>query len=118
MNTFLNRKCKPCEGGMPPMTSQEIEKSLAEMSDWVLDAGGSRIRASYVMKNFMEAVHLIGDIAGIAESEDHHPDIFLTGYRNLTVELTTHAINGLSENDFIVAAKIEALPKKLKEKKS
>jgi len=66
------------------------------------------------MKDFMAAVKFIGCIAEIAESENHHPDIHLTGYRKLKVVLSTHAINGLSQNDFILAAKINELPVELK----
>ena len=65
------------------------------------------------MKNFAAAVEFITDITDIAEAENHHPDLHLTGYRNLAIELWTHAIGGLSENDFILAAKIDALPKSL-----
>ena len=66
------------------------------------------------MKDFLSAVQFIQDIAQVAEADDHHPDLHLTGYRKLRVELSTHAIGGLSENDFILAAKIEQLPKELK----
>ena len=62
-----------------------------------------------VCKHFLEAIRLINEIAEVAESEQHHPDLHLTGYRNVRIELTTHAIGGLSENDFIVAAKIDEL---------
>ena len=66
------------------------------------------------MKDFMAAVQLIGRLARLAEKEDHHPDIHLTGYRKLRVELSTHALGGLSEKDLVLAAKIDKLPKKLK----
>jgi 4a-hydroxytetrahydrobiopterin dehydratase len=68
------------------------------------------------MEDFVAAVELIGKIKDVAEADDHHPDLHLTSFRKLMVELSTHAIGGLSENDFIVAAKIEKLPKKLKTK--
>lgn len=67
------------------------------------------------MKDFAAAVRFLQDIAEVAEEEDHHPDIHLTGYRKLKIDLSTHAVGGLSENDFILAAKIEKLPKELKE---
>ncbi len=67
------------------------------------------------MKDFLAAVKCIQAIAKVAEAEDHHPDLHVTGYRKLRIELSTHAINGLSENDFILAAKIENIPKKLKQ---
>ena len=66
------------------------------------------------MKDFMAAIALINSIAEIAEKEDHHPDLHLTGYRNLRIELSTHSIGGLCENDFILAAKINELPKQIK----
>ena len=69
------------------------------------------------MKNFLTAVHFIDAVAQIAETENHHPDLHLTAYRKLRIELSTHAIDGLSENDFILAAKIDKLPKELKEPK-
>lgn len=75
------------------------------------------IEKEWVMKDFVAAIQFIRSIAKIAEAEGHHPDLHLTGYRNLKIELSTHAIGGLSENDFILAAKIEKLPKKLKSSK-
>jgi len=66
------------------------------------------------MKGFLSAVEFIEKIAQVAEAEDHHPDLHLTGYRKLAIELSTHAIGGLSENDFILAAKIDQLPRQLK----
>ncbi len=89
-------------------------RNLKSLPGWGLSPEGRSIRAQYVMKNFMAGVDLIGRIARVAEEENHHPDMHLTGYRKLAVELSTHAIGGLSENDFILAAKIEALPKQLK----
>ena len=73
-----------------------------------------QIHQDYMMKNFMSAVKFINSIAAIAESENHHPDLHLVGYRKLRVELSTHALGGLTENDFIVAAKINTLPVELK----
>jgi 4a-hydroxytetrahydrobiopterin dehydratase len=66
------------------------------------------------VKDFLTAIQFFQDIARVAEAEDHHPDLHLTGYRNVAVELSTHAIGGLSENDFILAAKIDAIPVDLK----
>lgn len=108
------KKCVPCEGGVPILTKDQANQYLPSLPDWKLSSDGKTIRAEYLMKNFMSAVKLIQAIAQVAESENHHPDIHLTGYRKLAVELSTHAIGGLSENDFIVAAKIAQLPKELK----
>ena len=81
---------------------------------WTLTPGSKSIRREYLMKDFMAAVAFVDRIAKVAEREDHHPDIHLTGYRKLMIELSTHSIGGLSGKDFILAAKIEKLPKKLK----
>ena len=108
------KKCKPCEGGTPAIPAAQARDYLQGLEGWELSEDATLIRKTYLMKNFMAAVKLIDQIAEIAEAEDHHPDLHLTGYRKLTIELSTHAIKGLSENDFILASKIEALPKELK----
>lgn len=108
------RKCQPCEGGTQPFAKEKAEVYLTNLQGWELAEDGKSIRRTYTVRWFMDAIELIQKIAEIAEEEQHHPDLHLTGYRRLTVELSTHAIGGLSENDFILAAKIEALPKPLK----
>ena len=110
------KKCLPCEGGVQPFSEEKAKEYLKALEGWELGPNRDAIQKTYVMKNFLGAVQLIQSIAEIAEAEDHHPDIHLTGYRKLLIELSTHAIKGLSENDFILAAKIEALPKELKQK--
>lgn len=114
LKNFASKKCRPCEGGLEPFSVQESQENISAFPDWTLSEDGKYIEVFYVMKDFMSAVSLINEIAKVAQEEDHHPDIHLTGYRNLKVKLSTHAIGGLSENDFIVASKIEHLPKKLK----
>ena len=84
------------------------------LDGWALAKNAKSVSLDLRMKDFAAAMSLIGKIAKLAEAEDHHPDLHLTSYRNLRVELSTHAIGGLSENDFILAAKIDRLPKKLK----
>lgn len=96
------------------MTRERAQAYLVELKEWTLAADAKSIRRDLLMKDFLAAVELIRAIAQVAEAEDHHPDLHLTGYRKLAVELSTHAIGGLSENDFILAAKIEKLPKALK----
>lgn len=108
------KKCQPCEGGVEALSRDKAQEYLVNLKGWELAEDGKRIRRTYVMRWFMDAIELIQKIAEIAEQEDHHPDIHLTGYRKLKIELMTHAIGGLSENDFILAAKIEDLPKPLK----
>lgn len=112
---WLKKKCRPSEGGIPPLSETQTARYLRALREWSLGENGKFICADYRMKNFAEAIRLVQKIAVIAEKEDHHPDIHLAGYRNLRIELMTHAIGGLSENDFILAAKIERLPKKLKQ---
>ena len=102
------RKCKPCEGGAEPLPPSAAQTLLRDVKEWEL-VDGKLIRKTVKCKDFMDAVSLIQRIAPIAEAEDHHPDLHLTGYKKLTIELSTHAIGGLSENDFILAAKIDAL---------
>ena len=109
MTTPLARRtCKPCEGGTEPLPLSAAQQLLADLRGWEL-ADGKLIRKTVKCKDFVDAVSLIQKIAPIAEAEDHHPDLHLTGYRKLTIELSTHAIGGLSENDFILAAKIDQL---------
>ena len=109
MNTPLaSRNCKPCEGGVEPLPLSAAQTLLEDIRGWELVEGTS-IRKTITCKDFLDAVNLIQRIAPIAEADDHHPDLHLTGYRTLTIELSTHAIHGLSENDFILAAKIDQL---------
>lgn len=112
--SLASKKCRPCEGGVPPLSVAEVQEYMRSLQGWRVKEDGKAIRAEYDMKNFVEAVKLIDTIAVVAENEDHHPNIHLTGYRKLAIELSTHAIGGLSENDFILAAKIDQLPKNLR----
>lgn len=106
--SLLDKKCKPCEGGMPALTPAEIEPLLKEISGWnIID--NKQIEKDYSFKNFKQAVSFINKIAEIAEAEGHHPDIFLHNYKKVKVTLSTFAVHGLSENDFIMAAKIDTI---------
>ena len=105
---LTQRKCKPCEGGTEPLPLGAAQALMADVKGWEL-IDGKLLRKQVKFKDFLEAVALIQKIAPIAEADDHHPDLHLTGYRRLTIELSTHAIGGLSENDFILAAKIDQL---------
>jgi 4a-hydroxytetrahydrobiopterin dehydratase len=105
---LASRKCRPCEGGVEALPASAAQMLLADLQGWEL-VEGKRLRKTVTCKNFLDAVNVIQRIAPIAEAEDHHPDLHLTGYRRLTVELSTHAIGGLSENDFILAAKIDQI---------
>ena len=115
MNKLTTKKCTPCEGIGKAYTSDEAKKLMPQVPGWQMAADGKSIEREFSTKNFMAAVTFINKIAAIAEGEDHHPDIHLTGYRKLEINLSTHALKGLTENDFIVAAKINETPVKLKE---
>ena len=106
---FSKKKCLPCEGIGKAMTQGEIAESLKNVSGWTLGLDGKSIERSLVLKNFIQAVDMINLIKNIAEEQGHHPDLHLTGYKNLKVVLYTHALGGVTENDFIVAAKISKL---------
>ena len=109
-------KCVPCEGGVPEVGLEDAGRYLEELSGWELSGDGKRIRREWTAKSFLAAMDFFQRVAELAEDEGHHPDLHLTGYRNATVELTTHAIGGLSENDFVLAAKINDLPIECKNK--
>ncbi len=102
--------CKPCEGGVQPLSTTRVRELLNALPKWKLTADGKGIRREWRMKDFAAALAFFNAIGQVAEAEDHHPDLHLTGYRNAAVELSTHAIGGLSDNDFIVAAKIDQAP--------
>ena len=96
------------------LTDLQVKEYLNKVTGWQLHAGGKMIYREYLTKDFMSAVDLIRRIAHIAEEENHHPDIHLTGYRTLRIELTTHDAGGLSEKDFIEADRINDLSVELK----
>lgn len=106
---LTQRKCKACEGGVEKLSRDQSERLLAEVPQWHLDDSNTSIERKWVFKNFIKAIEFINRAGELAEVEQHHPDLHLTGYRNVKVVLTTHAIGGLSDNDFIVAAKIDAM---------
>lgn len=108
------KKCVPCEGGVPKLSLEATLSQLAKLSGWTLSHDGERIRKNWIVKNFMTGIDFFNRVAELAEEEGHHPDLHLEGYRNVSIEIWTHAIGGLSENDFILAAKIDRLPVKLK----
>lgn len=117
MNDDLTaKKCEPCEGGVKPLSLKQAKELSSKLDGWKL-LGSKALRRELVMLDFPAAIEFIHDVAQTAESEGHHPDLHLTDYRNLAIELSTHAIGGLSMNDFILAAKIDALPRKLKKGK-
>jgi 4a-hydroxytetrahydrobiopterin dehydratase len=107
---LTRKKCVPCEGGVPTLTEAEVDGLLVNFPGWAKVEGGQRIRREWRARNFMAAMDFFNKVAELSEAEGHHPDLHLVGYRNVAIEIWTHAIGGLSENDFILAAKIDALP--------
>jgi len=111
---LVDKKCKPCEGGVDPCSREEAQVQLSRLSGWYLTHDGQRIRKDWTVKNFMAGMDFFHRVAQLAEEDGHHPDIHLEGFRRVWIELWTHAIGGLSENDFILAAKIDQVPITLK----
>jgi len=107
---LTQKKCMPCEGGVDKITPEEAEAQVKELSGWQVIQNGERIRKEWTVRNFMAGINFFNEVAEVAETDGHHPDLHIVGYRNVAIELWTHAIGGLSENDFILAAKIDALP--------
>ena len=107
---LLSKQCLPCEGGLEKYTLPESEQQLRTLDGWRLTHDGRRIRKDWVVQDFPAGMEFFTRVAGLAEQEGHHPDLHLEGYRNVWIELWTHAIGGLSQNDFILAAKIDQLP--------
>ncbi|MBI4163027.1 MAG: 4a-hydroxytetrahydrobiopterin dehydratase [Candidatus Aenigmarchaeota archaeon] len=116
MPELAKKKCVPCEGEAmdargvgthaPPMSDIEAEKLLTELNNWKLYSG--KLSKEYSFADFNEAIKFVNKVAVIAEAEGHHPDVTIS-YNKVKIELITHAIGGLSENDFILAAKIDEL---------
>ncbi|HXQ32187.1 MAG TPA: 4a-hydroxytetrahydrobiopterin dehydratase [Steroidobacteraceae bacterium] len=106
---LADRRCVPCEGGVKPYAASEARSQLARLDPaWRLDEAASEIGREFRFKDFYRVMSFVNAIAHIANTEDHHPDLEL-GYSYCRVRYSTHAIRGLSENDFICAAKIDRL---------
>jgi 4a-hydroxytetrahydrobiopterin dehydratase len=106
MTDLSAKTCKPCEGGVAPLKPQEINSLLKKIPGWNYADG--MITRTYTFKDYYQAVAFVNAAAWVSHRENHHPDITL-GYNQCRVDYSTHAIGGLSENDFICAAKIDAL---------
>lgn len=104
---LTRNRCKPCEGGVQPLSRGQAEKLLRLIPGWALSEDARALRKLYKFKNFRQVIGFFNRIAEAAEAENHHPDLKI-GYSKVEVELSTHAIPGLSENDFILAAKFDA----------
>ena len=106
MNELARKKCVPCEGGVAPLTPEQVRPMLKGLQGWALD--GKMIAKTYKFANYYETMAFVNAAAWISHREDHHPDL-MVGYGECRVAYVTHAIKGLSENDFICAAKLDAL---------
>jgi 4a-hydroxytetrahydrobiopterin dehydratase len=111
---LARKHCTPCEGGVPALTPDQVRHYGAQVPHWQVTPDHKRIRREWRAKNFEAALDFFGRVRQVAEEEGHHPDLHLVGYRNVAIEIWTHAIDGLSENDFILASKIDRLPIELK----
>jgi 4a-hydroxytetrahydrobiopterin dehydratase len=109
MSELADKKCVPCEGGVQPLTRAEAERYLQKLTPgWTLSEDARQIRRAYQFKDFYRTMSFVNGIAYIANNEDHHPDLEI-GYNHCSIRYMTHVIKGLSENDFICAAKIDRL---------
>lgn len=109
MINLISKKCVPCEGGMPPLEKEKVDELHKEIPNWIVSDDVKKISRSFTCKDFKEAMAFVNKVADVAEAEGHHPDILVYSWHKVKIELWTHAIGGLSENDFIMAAKIDAL---------
>ena len=111
MNGLAEKKCVPCEGGTAPMARTQAESLLKHLQpEWRLATDGKSLHREWKFKNFYHTMSFVNAVAHIANAEDHHPDLEV-GYGYCRMKFSTHAVDGLSENDFICAAKVDALPK-------
>ncbi|MFW6048802.1 MAG: 4a-hydroxytetrahydrobiopterin dehydratase [Candidatus Bipolaricaulota bacterium] len=109
MSELTQKECVPCEGGVPPLEPDEVERLLTEVNDWeYIDAAEPKIKKSFKFKDFNGSMDFVNQVAEVAEAEGHHPNIDIN-YNRVEIVLYTHAIDGLHENDFILAAKIDEL---------
>jgi len=109
MSEFAQRQCKPCEGGVEPMDKAQAENALGELANaWSLADDAQSITGEFEFKNYYQTQAFVNAVAWIAHCQDHHPDITF-GYKNCSIMFTTHAIGGLSDNDFICAARVDQL---------
>lgn len=108
MTDLAQKKCVACEGGVAPLNRTEAEVLLKQLDSWQLSDDAKTISRAFAFRDFATALSFVNQVGAIAEAEGHHPDIAF-GWGKARISLTTHAIGGLSENDFIVAAKVDML---------
>lgn len=107
MSSLKDKKCIPCEGMTKPMPPEEVESFMQEVVGWEVSKDTAFIYKEFVFQDFVSAVVFVTDVAHVAEDEGHHPDMNLHDWNKVTITLSTHAIKGLSVNDFILASKID-----------
>lgn len=105
---LTSRHCKPCEGGVQPHDAAKAKEMLAQVPGWQLNEEANTIQRTFKFKDFYHTMAFVNAVAWIANQEDHHPDMEV-GYGRCVLHFSTHAIGGLSDNDFICAAKVNAL---------
>jgi 4a-hydroxytetrahydrobiopterin dehydratase len=105
---LTKKHCVPCEGGVPPLSKEAIDRHLTSLKHWKLNEEHTIITRVLNFKNFHETMAFVNAIAWISHQENHHPDLEV-GYNRCVVHYMTHAVKGLTENDFICAAKVDAL---------
>lgn len=111
MSELTQKKCQPCDGKVAPLTREAAQKLLKQVgSEWRISDDNKSLQREWKFRNFFHTMSFVNAVAHVANAEDHHPDLEV-GYGMCRMKFTTHAIGGLSENDFICAAKIDALPK-------
>jgi len=108
MTSLLERSCRRYEKGEQPLTEGQVQKFLAQVRDWNHDPSSNEINRLFTFKNYYETIAFVNALAWVAHREDHHPDIEV-GYKTCKVRFKTHSVNGLTENDFICAAKLDQL---------
>ncbi len=104
-----SKHCVPCEGGIDPMTRADFEVYLEQVDKWRIIENDTKLERDFQFKDFVEAMKFVNKCAEIAEEEGHHPDIYIHGWNKVRITLWTHAIGGLSINDFIVATRVDRI---------
>ncbi len=107
MTDLASKKCVPCSGGVPALKGEALEPLLTQLQGWTI-VEEHHLTKTYTFKNFEEALSYVNKVGAVAEDEGHHPDIYFTWGR-VRIDIMTHAIDGLTESDFILAAKIDRL---------
>lgn len=108
MSELKTKRCLPCEGGVDPLNPAQVAEYLGDLDGWTVHGEGTEIRKDFVFEDYYRTMAFVNAVAWMAHLENHHPDLEV-GYGHCLVRYTTHAVGGLSENDFICAAKVEAL---------